>query len=178
VPFIVRWPGKVAAGGTCDRLVSLVDLMATCAAVVGVALPPNAGEDSVSFLPALLGKADKPLREALVHHSINGRFAIRQGRWKLELCPGSGGWSVPRDPQAVRQKLPAVQLYDMGEDLGEQRNQQADEPEVVARLTQLLERYVAQGRSTPGPAQRNDVEVDLWKRVPAATPKPARGKGS
>jgi arylsulfatase A-like enzyme len=178
VPFIVRWPGKVAAGGTCDQLVCLVDVMATCAAVVDAALPPNAGEDSVSFLPALLGKADKPLREALVHHSINGRFAIRQGRWKLELCPGSGGWSVPRDPQAVRQKLPAVQLYDMGDDLGEQRNRQADQPEVVARLTQLLQRYVDQGRSTPGPTQRNDVEVDLWKRAPAATPKPARAKGS
>lgn len=175
VPFLVRWPGKVARGATCDQLASLVDLMATCADVVGAQLPPNAGEDSVSLLPALLGKADKPLREALVHHSINGRFSIRQGRWKLELCPGSGGWSVPRDLQAVRQKLPPVQLYDLAADLGEQRNLQAEQPATVTRLTSLLERYVAQGRSTPGPAQKNDVDVDIWKRTP---PAPAKGRSA
>ncbi|MEI9893203.1 MAG: hypothetical protein WDN28_04660 [Chthoniobacter sp.] len=50
----------------------------------------------MSMLPAMLGKADKPLREAIVHHSINGSFAIRQGNWKLELCSSSGGWSAPR----------------------------------------------------------------------------------
>jgi len=174
VPFIVRWPGRVAPGSTCDQLVSVVDLMATCAAIVGVRLPPNAGEDSVSLLPALLGEARQPLREALVHHSINGRFAIRQGRWKLELCPGSGGWSVPRDPEAVRRKLPPVQLYDLTDDLGEQHNRQAEHPEVVAQLTRLLERYVAQGRSTPGTPQKNDVEVDIWKRPPAVAPAAAR----
>ena len=113
-----------------------------------------------------------------MHHSISGRFSIRQGRWKLELCPGSGGWSVPRDPQAAREKLPAVQLYDMSADIGEQRNLQAEQPAVVARLTRLLERYVAQGRSTPGAAQRNDVEVDIWKPAANLTPKPARAKRS
>jgi arylsulfatase A len=171
VPFLVRWPGKVAPGTTCDQLVGLVDLMATCAAIVGATLPPNAGEDSVSLLPALRGEARQPLREALVHHSINGRFAIRQGKWKLELCPGSGGWSVPRDPEALRRKLPPVQLYDLTADLGEQLNRQAEHPEVVARLTKLLERYVAQGRSTPGAPQKNDVEVDLWKLTASAPPR-------
>lgn len=164
VPLIVRWPGRVQPGSTCDQLVSLVDLMATCAEILGQKLPDNAGEDSVSLLPALLGKADKPLREALVHHSINGKFAIRQGPWKLELCPGSGGWSAPSDPQATRQGLPPVQLYHMKDDLSEQRNQQAGHPEVVSRLIALLERYVAEGRSTPGAPQKNDAEVDLWKR--------------
>ena len=54
--------------------------MATCADLLGAKLPDNAGEDSVSFLPALLGRPTRPLREALVHHSINGKFAIRRGR--------------------------------------------------------------------------------------------------
>ena len=102
VPFVVRWPAKVKAGTSCDQLVSLVDFMATCASITGTKLPDNAAEDSVSILPALLGTADRPLREALVHHSINGRFSIRQGSWKLELCPGSGGWSVPNDQQAAK----------------------------------------------------------------------------
>jgi arylsulfatase A-like enzyme len=165
VPFIVRWPGKVGAGSTNDQLVSLVDFMATCAEILGTKLPDNAGEDSISFLAGLLDRTDKPLREALVHHSIEGKFSIRQGNWKLDFCPGSGGWSVPRDPQALKQGLPQLQLYDMSKDIGEQRNVQAEHPEVVARLTALLERYVADGRSTPGTPQQNDAMVDIWKRA-------------
>ena len=164
VPFIVRWPGRVRPGSTCDQLVSTVDFLATCADVVGVKLSDNAGEDSVSILPALLGKAQKPLREALVHHSISGKFSIRQGRWKLEFCPGSGGWSSPGDAQATKQGLPKVQLYDMTEDIGERRNQEAEHPEIVKQLTALLEKYVADGRSTPGSPQKNDAVVDIWKQ--------------
>ena len=171
VPMVVRWPGKARPGSTSGELVSLVDFMATCAEILGVKLPDNAAEDSVSFLPALLGKSAKPLREALVHHSIDGKFSIRQGRWKLELCPGSGGWSRPRDGEAVKQGLPRVQLYDMTADVGERANLQAAHPEVVQRLTALLEQYVANGRSTPGKAQKNDVPVDLWKQAPAAPPR-------
>jgi len=161
VPFIVRWPGKVGAGATSDQLISLADLTATCADVLQVELPDDAAEDSVSYLPVLLGKADGPVREALVHHSINGKFSVRQGRWKLELCPGSGGWSSPRDPQAVKQGLPPIQLYDMQDDPREQHNVQAEHPEMVKHLTALLERYVAQGRSTPGASQKNTVSVEL-----------------
>ena len=163
VPFIVRWPGKVKAGTTSRQLVSLVDLMATCADIVGAKLPDHAAEDSVSLLPVLLGKADGPVREALVHHSISGRFSIRQGRWKLELCPGSGGWSAPRDPQALKQGLPPIQLYDISADAGEKHNVQAEHPEVVKKLTTLLERYVARGRSTPGTPQKNTAAVDIRK---------------
>jgi len=163
VPFIVRWPGKVQPGTTSDQLVSLVDFTATCADILGVPLPDNAAEDSVSLLPVLLDKADGPVREALVHHSISGKFSLRQGRWKLELCPGSGGWSAPRDPEAVKKGLPPIQLYDMSEDPAEQRNVQAEHPEVVKKLTALLERYVAQGRSTPGAPQENTGTVDIRK---------------
>jgi len=164
VPFIVRWPGKIPAGTTSDQLVSLVDLTATCAEIIGVKLPNNAAEDSVSFLPVLHGKTDRPVRDALVHHSISGKFSIRQGRWKLELCPGSGGWSAPRDAQAAEQGLPSIQLYDMNLDPGERQNVQADHPDVVKELTTLLEQYVARGRSTPGAPQKNNASIDIWKQ--------------
>ncbi|HOT82851.1 MAG TPA: arylsulfatase [Candidatus Defluviicoccus seviourii] len=163
VPFIVRWPGVVRPGTTCDQVVSLVDLMATCADIVGATLPDEAGEDSVSMLSILRGKADTPLREALVHHSIHGNFALRQGQWKLALCPGSGGWSRPGDAEAAKLGLPAVQLYDMAADRGEQTNVAAERPEIVDRLTRVLEKYVRDGRSTPGAPQRNDTTIDLWK---------------
>ncbi|MFG0252542.1 MAG: arylsulfatase, partial [Phycisphaerales bacterium JB038] len=96
VPYLVRWPGRVPAGTVCDETIGLHDLMATCAGVLGVALPDDAGEDSVNLLPAMLGKTrGAPLREAIVHHSGDGMFAIRQGDWKLILGRGSGGFTKP-----------------------------------------------------------------------------------
>jgi arylsulfatase A-like enzyme len=163
IPFLVRWPEKIKPGSTTGQITCLTDFMATCAEIIGAKLPDNAAEDSVSMLPAFLGKADKPLREAIVHHSINGSFAIRQGNWKLELCSGSGGWTAPRPGTAAAKALPAVQLYDMAGDIGEKTNTQANHTELVDRLTRLLEKYVADGRSTPGAPQKNDVPIELWK---------------
>jgi arylsulfatase A-like enzyme len=147
VPFLVRWPGKVKPGTTSGQLVCLTDLLATCAEAVGAKLPAGAGEDSVSLVPALTGAAKGPLREAVVHHSMDGSFAVRQGKWKLCLCPGSGGWSKPR-PGKEDKGLPAVQLYDMERDAGETHNVQEKHPEVVERLTKLLRKYTDEGRST------------------------------
>jgi arylsulfatase A-like enzyme len=163
IPLLVRWPGKVKPASRSERLICLTDLMATCAEVLGVKLPDNAGEDSFSMLPVLLGHDNRATRESVIHHSISGMFAIRQGNWKLELCPGSGGWAKPRDPQAAKQGLPPVQLYDMAADVGEQTNQQQAHPEIVKRLVQLLEKNVADGRSTAGAPQKNDVAIDIWK---------------
>ncbi len=158
IPFIARWPGKVKDGSRTDQLICLTDLMATSAEIAGAKLPDNAGEDSVSILPALLGTASGPLREAVVHHSIRGNFAIRQGPWKLDLCQDSGGWSkgAPVDTPG--------QLYDMSKDVGERANESAQHPEIASRLTALLEKYVKDGRSTPGPPSNNDVMVDVLKK--------------
>ncbi len=169
VPFIARWPGNIQAGSNSDHLICLNDLMATCAEIIGTKLPENGGEDSVSILPALLGKAKPPLRGALVHHSINGSFAIREGNWKLVLCTDSGGWSAPRPGNLDARQLPALQLYDLSKDLGETTNVQANHPEIVARLMKLLESYVAAGRSTPGAPQANTGEVRIQRPQPAAT---------
>ncbi len=161
VPFLVRWPGKVKAASRCSQVICHTDLMATCASMLETSLPDNAGEDSVSFLPALFGTDASSLREATVHHSIHGKFAIRQGKWKLSLCSGSGGWAEPKDPAATLQKLPSMQLYDLSVDVGEQQNLVAAHPDVVEQLTKLLDKYVVDGRSTPGEKQSNDVSVDV-----------------
>jgi arylsulfatase A len=171
VPFIVHWPKKIQSGSRTDQLTCLTDLMATSAEIVGAKLPDNVGEDSVSMLPAMLETASAPLREAVVHHSISGNFAIRQGKWKLELCKDSGGWS---DDAPV--ETPA-QLYDMGKDVGERTNEYARQPEIVARLTALLEKYVADGRSTPGPSLKNDVPVEVVKKTtPSREDKKSKSK--
>jgi arylsulfatase A len=169
IPFLVRWPAKVKPGTFYDQPVCLTDLFATTADILGQKLPDTAAEDSVSLLPALLGKTKKPIREATVHHSINGSFAIRQGEWKLELCADSGGWSAPKPGRDDSSAQPAIQLYNLTSDLAEKTNVQADHPEVVAKLTKLLEKYVADGRSTPGTPQPNTGEVNIHKKQTPAT---------
>ena len=162
IPFIVRWPGVTKRGSSCSQTVCLSDLMATSADILGKELPDNAGEDSVSIYPLLRGE-DRPVRRHVVHHSITGKFAIRSGKWKLVLCAGSGGWTFPKDDEATEKGLPAIQLYDMEADPGERANLEAECPHVVGDLVSVLERLVADGRSTPGSRQTNDVGVDIWK---------------
>ncbi len=172
-PLIVRWPGQVAPSSRCDLPVSLNDLLATCAEILGQTLPDDAAEDSVSMLPALRSRATGPSREAIIHHSFHGSFAIQQANWKLALCPGSGGWSFPRPEVDDASGLPPIQLFDLAADIGERTNLQHQHPEVVARLTKLLEQMVAAGRSTPGAPQKNSRDVDIWKSVQSAQKAPS-----
>ncbi len=168
VPFIVKWPAKIEKGAVSDETICTTDLLATVADITGLALSADEGEDSYSLVPLFEHpKPDNPLREATVHHSINGSFAIRKGDWKLLLCPDSGGWSYPspRKDQAVIDTLPPIQLYNLKDDSGETTNLHAHHPEVVAELQNLLATYITQGRSTPGPAQENDPIDFEWKQA-------------
>lgn len=147
VPFIARWPGRIEANTTNDEVIGLTDMLATFAAIVGTELPDDAGEDSYNILPALLGETTgKPIREAIVHKSGAGMLAIRQGPWKLIEARGSGGMTDPRyiEPAA---SAPKGQLYNLDEDLGETNNLYQERPDVVERLSELLERYQWQGHS-------------------------------
>ncbi len=161
VPFIVRWPGRVAPGTRCHRTIDLCDFLATVAELVGATLPPNAGEDSYSFLRLLDQPAGPPTREFIVHHSIDGTFAIRRGPWKLILGPDSGGWSDPKPGSAAARQLPSRQLYNLDEDPGETHNRIAERPELAKELESRLLEFVQKGRSTPGPAQPNDRDVTV-----------------
>lgn len=149
VPFIARWPGKTKPNTTSDELICLTDLMATCAAIVAADLPDSAAEDSCNILPALLdAKLDKPIRDAIVHHSVKGVFAIRQGQWKLILeTKTSGGWVRPRG-KGPKSGAPG-QLYNMTDDPYEQNDLYDKHPEIVKRLTDLLQKYRRQGYSRP-----------------------------
>jgi arylsulfatase A-like enzyme len=167
VPFLVQWPAKLKSGTKSDALVCLTDFIATAADLIGAGLPESAAEDSFSFLPELLATG-KGARTHVVQHSLHGQFAIREGDWKLLFCPGSGGWSQPGDVEARRQGLPAVQLYDLSSDPGETRNLHLQHPEVVQRLTELMGKIAAEGRSTPGGKRENDTVVDFRKPRPQA----------
>ena len=150
MPFIARWPGRIKPNTTCDELICLMDLIATCAVLVGTNLPNDAGQDSYNVLPALLGeKSAKPVRDAIVHHSSKGVFGIRQGSWKLILeTKGSGGWVDPRDKGPIGPDTPG-QLYNLDEDPYETNDLWENHPEIVDRLKRLLEKYKEQGYSRP-----------------------------
>jgi arylsulfatase A len=164
IPFILRWPGRVEAGSSCGQTICLTDLFATLADLLVDSPPRNAAHDSVSFLPALSGREIPAAREGIVHHSISGHFGYRSGPWKLLLCRGSGGWSSPNEKAAAKAAAPAVQLYNMHSDTGEQRNLAEEEPEVVERLLALLTKDVTTGRSTRGLEAANDIDtIELWK---------------
>lgn len=163
VPFVVQWPERIAANSTSDQLTGLVDLMATAAEMVGDTLDADEGEDSYSMLSSLLGKSTTMLkRPDIIHHSINGSFAIRKDSWKLAFCPGSGGWSSPTPKEAAESQLPPLQLFDLSIDPGEQNNLIDQHSDRVEELTAIIKRQIEEGRSTPGVRQANDTETTLF----------------
>ncbi len=172
VPFLARWPAVTPAGTRCTETVGQLDLFATCADILGAKIPATAAEDSVSFLPLLHGEKSRPRSAPLVNHSADGEFAIRDGRWKLLLCPGSGGWSAPTATPSVwlpveradLANLPPFQLYDLEADPAETKNLAAAHPEIVQRLGRQMREMVERGRSTPGAAQRNDPPL-TWPQL-------------
>lgn len=164
VPFIVHYPGG-ESGKTSNELVSTVDFLATIAEDAGLDYADNEAADSYSFLSTLVGH-DSISRQSLVHHSIDGEFAIRRDEWKLILTAGSGGWSYPRKGanDSVLQTLPDRQLYNMNDDPGETQNLILDHPQLAVDLETELKLIILQGRSTPGPELMNDP-VDKWPQI-------------
>jgi len=157
-PFIVRWPGEVAAGSTSDQIVSLTDVFATCASVAGATLPEGAAEDSFDLAPILRGtQGEEPLRPYVLQQTMSLALSIRRDRWKLLVHRGSGGNNYVKEGEwGMKQyALPEAdpdapgQLYDLAADPGETNNLYSKHPEIVKELEALLEASKASGRSAP-----------------------------
>lgn len=148
VPLIARWPGRIAPATSSRELVSLTDVLATCAGAAGARLPAEGGEDSHDLLPALTGdRGPGPIREALVTSGGSHR-TIQKGDWKLITGLGSGGFSPPKTI-APAPDGPQGQLYDLAADPSERVNLWLERRDIVASLTALLAKYDAEGRSAP-----------------------------
>ena len=143
-PFLARWPGRIKPGTTSDQIISITDIFATCASLLGKSLPENAGEDSVSFLKCLYGQQKGPFREASVQQSGKKALAIRKGKWKL-IVNGDN----------------KRELFDLNADIGEKHNAIQTHPKVAAELALLLQSYLDKGRSTPGKAQPLEYKISL-----------------
>ena len=143
VPFFVRWPASIKQPGrTWGEPIGQTDLLATFAEMLNSTLPANAGEDSQSFYSVLSDPAAKLNRRPLINHGGEGRFAIRDGDWKLILPKKKGG---------------AAELYNLASDPSEKCNVENEHPEMVEELTKKITELVLQGRTSPGVPQPNDT---------------------
>jgi arylsulfatase A len=150
VPFVVRWPGRVPAGQTSTHSLVMTDVLATVAEIAGIPLQAGSAEDSVSFAASLREPSRARGRDAaMVLHSQNGSFAIRDRQWKLILTHGSGADADVAPRSEDGQLLPSRQLYDLATDPKERVNLAAKEPAIVERLETTLRQYRESGRSRP-----------------------------
>ena len=142
-PLIVRWPAGLPGGGTVRAAVCLTDLMPTVAAAGGIELPAGSAPDGRDLMPLLRGTPDRPSEDrVIVHHTNDGSYAVRHGRYKAIFSTGSGGFSEPVGHEAWPPDGHG-QLYDLENDPGEKRNLWADQPLVAARIFELLTAVVA-----------------------------------
>jgi arylsulfatase A len=170
VPFIARWPGRIPAGAVSGALIGHLDLFATVAELLEVELADDVAPDSVSFVSVMTGDAQQSPRDALVHHSGSGRFAIRRGSWVL-IEHSTGDDNGPRGEtpwyRAQRGYTDATdqpkQLFDLAADPAQHVNLFRSRPEKADELHRALVEIVDRGRSTPGTVQANDVEVVIEK---------------
>ena len=164
VPFITRWPAKIPADTVCNDMISLADILATTAAIVGEKLPAAAvaAEDSYNALPAFLGTKDAPpTRDHMFIHSSDGVFAIRKGPWKwIEGIPVSDIKVGARKAHSTQFK---PQLYNVKEDPSEITDVSAQHPEVVKELSALMNRYRDGGYS-------RELPPVVVSKPPAALP--------
>jgi arylsulfatase A len=143
IPFIVRWPGHVTPGTRCDQTICLCDFMATCAEIINFKLPDNAAEDSFSLLPLILGKTQTISRAPVIHHSGNGMFSLRDGKWKMVFGNGSGGREKPIGKPFQKPYF----LFDLENDPSETTNLIDKYPEIAKRLEEELKTIMNNGRS-------------------------------
>ena len=164
-PFIVRWPGQVPAGTTCDEPVMEMDLLPTIARIAGANMPDRK-IDGRDILPLFKGEPGaKTPHEALFFYGGDELQAVRSGKWKLHFPhpyitvdgePGRDGKPAQfgkMKPKAITQSGIAgiasrhgyrveqigLALYDLRRDPGETTNVADAHPDIVARLQKLAE---------------------------------------
>ena len=127
VPLIARWPGKIRAGSTSDHLSAFWDFLPTACELAGI--KPPEGIDGISYLPTLLGKGEQRKHAYLFWRTARdnrGKVAVRAGKWKM-VRPGG--------------KKP-FELYDLEADIGERSNVAAKHPDVLERLTGMMNQAI------------------------------------
>jgi len=135
VPCVVRWPGKIAPGTTCDAVTSTIDLLPSLAALVGAKLPEGRILDGRDIGPLLAGEKDAVSpHEAFYYYQMDQLQAVRSGKWKLCLAmeDKKKNWGKPLGKSPLK-------LFDLDADIHEDNDLSAQNPEVVKRLQALAD---------------------------------------
>ena len=128
VPFMMQWKGEIPSGQVYEKPVTSFDIFATAAAnSAGVTAPRQV--EGVDLIPYLTGKNNGVPHETLFWRQ-GGKTALRHGDWKLvrmgkRLVVGQANW----------------ELYDLSEDLSEENNLAASQPERLAKLIEIWETH-------------------------------------
>ncbi|HEX6960781.1 MAG TPA: sulfatase [Lacipirellula sp.] len=125
VPFFVAWPGRISPGQVYELPVIQLDLFSTAIAAAGVAPQEDWNVEGVDLTPHLSGAKTEPPHDAL-YWRFGQQMAIRKGDWKL----------VAYDPavEGGKGKATPQKLYNLAEDIGEERNLIAEHPEKAREL--------------------------------------------
>ena len=139
-PTIMRWPGKIPAGTTCDKLASTIDILPTVAALIGADLPDHTidGKDIRALMFGEPG-VESPHAAFYCYYQRGQLQAVRNDRWKLHfphsyrtLDGGAGG--TEGIPSAYKSAKIGRALYDLDSDVREATNVIDQHPEIVAML--------------------------------------------
>lgn len=119
VPFLIRWPDRVPAGGIYERPVISLDIAATAVAAANLPISPDI--DGTDLLPFLRGEMQSDPHDAL-YWRFWSQTAVRAGDWKLVRLDGGA----------------REMLFDLAGDESEKNDQLADHPERASELRQKL----------------------------------------
>lgn len=139
VPLLMRWPGMIPAGPTCDALITHYDLLPTFAEILQVPLPPGAS-DGCSWLPAVCGRAG-PRHEDITYASYLGPSLVTHDGWKVRTVLrrdriidfGTFGTDYAEIADAI-----VWQLYQLRSDPGETTDLAAQEPQRLRTLQRRM----------------------------------------
>ena len=141
VPLIARWPGQIQPR-VSDQLVSLVDIYATLAKLVGQPIAPGTAPDSLDLSPVILGKTTENLRDHAVLHGIGG-LALRASEWKYlpatVVTGGMGSGANAADQRFAAANIPEALLFNLAVDPNETTNVIAQHPAKAQELAGRLD---------------------------------------
>ncbi|MBI1371510.1 MAG: sulfatase-like hydrolase/transferase [Phycisphaera sp.] len=157
VPCIVRWPGEIPPGQTCDQLVAAIDLMPTLCAACGIDLAKVSRGvpkiDGLNVLDTLRGRAESPRRELMLWQGMGEFQAIRVGKWKLFLNRAAATKPNNRNTDEANARLAAMSkgdgpvLFNLDEDVQELDDVSDRYPDQVKLMQQLAEQRLADVQS-------------------------------
>lgn len=167
-PTIISYPALIEAGTTSNHMVSHSDLYRSVAELLNEEVSDDTAEDSISNVSLWKGE-DQAVREDIVHSSATGGFSIRRDFWKLNFVKHGGGMEAMGRLAAGEiepDDFKAAELFDLRDDISETTNVIDKHPEVVEKLTEILKKYVENGRSTKGEPQENaQTSSGEWKQL-------------